>query len=261
MMPGLAFALLALSVALQGAFLLARRERAEPVSAALILAASALLLATIVERSIRISFVAVTNTYESLLFFAAATAAVAGAFGLRARRKAARFVLLGATVVALALLALSSSPALPKGVEPPIPALQSAWLALHVTLAFVGEAFFVVSFVAAIAFLGARDGERAAEADRIMYTAIGVGYPIFTMGALVFGAVWAQAAWGRWWGWDPKETWALVTWLVYTAYLHTRLVRRLRGRVSAVLAILGFACTVFTFFGVNYLLSGLHSYA
>ncbi len=92
-------------------------------------------------------------------------------------------------------------------------------------------------------------------------TAIGIGYPIFTAGGLIFGAIWAETAWGRWWGWDPKETWALITWLVYTAFLHTRLVKRLRGRTSSVLAVVGFAATVFTFFGVNFLLSGLHSYA
>jgi cytochrome c-type biogenesis protein CcsB len=114
--------------------------------------------------------------------------------------------------------------------------------------------------VAAIVFLATRDEKRQAAADRIVYTTIGIGYPIFTVGALIFGAVWAETAWGRWWGWDPKETWALITWLVYTAYLHTRLIRRLRGRMSAVLAIVGFAFTVFTFFGVNFLLSGLHSY-
>ena len=96
--------------------------------------------------------------------------------------------------------------------------------------------------------------------DRLVAAAVGIGYPVFTAGALVFGAIWAETAWGAWWSWDPKETWALVTWLIYTAYLHTRLVKRLRGRVSAVLALVGFAATVFTFFGVNYLLSGLHSY-
>ena len=93
-----------------------------------------------------------------------------------------------------------------------------------------------------------------------MAAAVGIGYPVFTAGALVFGAIWAETAWGSWWSWDPKETWALITWLIYTAYLHTRLVKKMRGRTSALLAIIGFLATVFTFFGVNYLLSGLHSY-
>lgn len=96
--------------------------------------------------------------------------------------------------------------------------------------------------------------------DRIVYTSIGIGYPIYTAGALIFGAVWAQYAWGSYWSWDPKETWALITWLVYTGYLHTRLVKKWRGNMTALLSIVGFAFTMFTFFGVNYLLSGLHSY-
>jgi cytochrome c-type biogenesis protein CcsB len=148
----------------------------------------------------------------------------------------------------------------PKEALAPIPALQSYWLALHVTLSFIGESFFIVSFVASILYLAARDEERLKRLDRLSYTAVGIGYPVFTAGALIFGAVWAQTAWGAWWSWDPKETWALITWLVYTAFLHTRLVKKLRGRLSAILSIVGFVFTVFTFFGVNYLLSGLHSY-
>ena len=170
------------------------------------------------------------------------------------------FVLFGATIIALALLAISSSPLAPRTIQPPIPALRSFWLVLHVTFSFIGEAFFVVSFIAAIGCLVSRKEERRAELDRLVAAAIGIGYPVFTVGALVFGAIWAETAWGTWWSWDPKETWALITWLLYTAYLHTRLVRKLKGRTSAVLAIVGFVATLFTFFGVNYLLTGLHSY-
>ena len=170
------------------------------------------------------------------------------------------FVMFGATFVCLVLLILSSSPLAPKDIQPPIPALQSYWLVLHVTFSFIGEAFFVVSFVAAVAFLATRNEDRRADMDRLITTSIGIGYPVFTAGALIFGAIWAETAWGSWWSWDPKEIWALITWLIYTAYLHTRLVRRMRGRISAVLVIAGFLATLFTFFGVNFLLSGLHSY-
>jgi cytochrome c-type biogenesis protein CcsB len=114
--------------------------------------------------------------------------------------------------------------------------------------------------VAAIAFLASHNEHRRDDMDRLVATSIGIGYPIFTAGALIFGAIWAQTAWGSWWSWDPKETWALITWLLYTAYLHTRLSKKLRGRTSAILAIAGFLATVFTYFGVNFLLSGLHSY-
>ncbi|MGD0724305.1 MAG: cytochrome c biogenesis protein CcsA [Spirochaetia bacterium] len=252
---------IALAVVLQAGFLLRRENRRDPVSHWLLAAAALLLFATLVKRSFRISFVAVTDTYESLVFFSAAICAVL--FGLRLAlrtRGMSPFVMFGATFVCLVLLILSSSPLAPKDIQPPIPALQSFWLVLHVTFSFIGEAFFVVSFVAAVAFLATRNEDRRADMDRLITTSIGIGYPIFTAGALVFGAIWAETAWGSWWSWDPKEVWALITWLIYTAYLHTRLVRRMRGRISAVLVIVGFIAALFTFFGVNFLLSGLHSY-
>jgi ABC-type transport system involved in cytochrome c biogenesis permease subunit len=254
----IAFALLALAAVAQAVCLLARR--ADSFSHWLLAAAGALLLAGFVERSLRIRFAAVTNTFESLVFFAGATALVLFLYRLLARQRLPALVSFGGTVVALALLALASSPLFPKEALAPIPALQSYWLALHVTLSFIGESFFIVSFIASILYLSLRDEERLRRLDRLSYTAVGIGYPVFTRGALIFGAVWAQTAWGAWWSWDPKETWALITWLVYTAFLHTRLVKKLRGRLSATLSIVGFLFTVFTFFGVNYLLSGLHSY-
>jgi ABC-type transport system involved in cytochrome c biogenesis permease subunit len=252
---------IALAAVLQAGFLLRRENRRDPVSHWLLAAAALLLFTTLVQRSMTIRFVAVTNTYESLVFFSAAICAVL--FGLRCARRTrgmSPFVMFGATFVCLVLLMVSSSPLAPKDIQPPIPALQSFWLVLHVTFSFIGEAFFVVSFVAAIALLVTRSEDRRADMDRLVAASIGIGYPIFTAGALVFGAIWAETAWGSWWSWDPKETWALITWLVYTAFLHTRLVKRLRGRTSAILAVTGFAATVFTFFGVNYLLSSLHRY-
>jgi ABC-type transport system involved in cytochrome c biogenesis permease subunit len=261
MMATIALVLIVIGAVFQAGFLLRRENRRDPVSHWLLLAAAALLVATLVDRSAIMGFPAVTNTYESLLFFSAAICVVLFALRLvRRTRGFSPFVMFGATVMALALLAVSSSPIAPRAIQPPIPALQSYWLVAHVILSFIGEAFFVVSFVAAIAHLVSRTDERRAEMDRLVAASIGIGYPVFTAGALVFGAIWAETAWGAWWSWDPKETWALVTWLIYTAYLHSRLVKRLRGRVSAVLALVGFVATVFTFFGVNYLLSGLHSY-
>ena len=255
-----ALILIAAAAALQIVFLIRKGETRDPVSHWALLAASLLLFVVTIDRSIKISFPAVTNTYESLVFFSAVICVVIFVLRLVMKSSVMRFILLGCTVVALALLMISSSPLAPRDIQPPIPALQSLWLVLHVSLAFIGEAFFTVSLVAAIVFLVTKDEEKKAAADRIMYTTIGIGYPIFTAGALIFGAIWAEVAWGQWWSWDPKETWALITWLVYTAYLHTRLIRRLRGKTSAWLAIIGFAFTVFTFFGVNFVLSGLHSY-
>jgi ABC-type transport system involved in cytochrome c biogenesis permease subunit len=261
MIATIAFALLILSAVIQVVYLLRRERKIDPVSHYILLGAAALLLAVTIDRSIRIRFVAVTNTFESLVFFSAVIAMVLFVYRVRAKHETIPFINFGGTVVAIALLAIASSPIAPKDVVPPIPALQSYWLVLHVTLSFIGEAFFVVAFVCAIYYLATRNAERRNSLDRLTYTTIAIGYPIFTAGALIFGAIWAQNAWGTYWSWDPKETWALITWLVYTAYLHTRFVKKFRGKVSAVLAIVGFAFTMFTFFGVNYLLSGLHSYA
>jgi ABC-type transport system involved in cytochrome c biogenesis permease subunit len=261
MIGTIAFALLGLYCAIQIFGLLRKGMLKDPLSHYLLLAGGLLLLSVTVERSIRINFVAVTNTYESLIFFSGVISLVLFFYRLKTGQRSVPFILFGGTVVAIALLAIASSPVAAKDILPPIPALQSSWLVLHVTFSFIGEAFFVVAFAGAIYYLVIKDGEKKKNIDRIIYTSIGIGYPIFTAGALIFGAIWAQAAWGTYWSWDPKETWALITWLVYTAYLHTRFIRRLRGKVSAILAIVGFLFTLFTFFGVNYLLSGLHSYA
>jgi ABC-type transport system involved in cytochrome c biogenesis permease subunit len=97
--------------------------------------------------------------------------------------------------------------------------------------------------------------------DEIGYRAIAIGYPIFTLGALIFAMIWAQEAWGRFWGWDPKEVWALITWLFYAAFLHLRLSRGWIGKRSAWLSVIGFIIVMFTLIGVNLVIAGLHSYA
>ncbi len=96
--------------------------------------------------------------------------------------------------------------------------------------------------------------------DDLTYRCIAVGFPIFTLGGLIFGAVWADQAWGKYWSWDPKETWSLITWFIYAFYLHARFLRGWRGTKISVMAVIGFVSTVFTYLGVNLLLSGLHSY-
>ncbi len=97
--------------------------------------------------------------------------------------------------------------------------------------------------------------------DELSYRAIAIGYPLFTLGALIFAMIWAQEAWGRFWGWDPKEVWALITWLFYAVYLHLRLSRGWQGKKSAWLAVIGFIVVLFTLVGVNLVIAGLHSYA
>ncbi len=259
MIATIGFIILCLACITQIVYLILKKT--EPFSHFLLLAASLLLFAETTIRSVKIQFVAVTNTFESLIFFAGAICLVLFIYRLRSGKSSFPFVLFGGTIISIILLAIASSPLASKEILPPIPALQSAWLVLHVTFAFIGEAFFAVAFAAAIYYLALKDEEKQKQVDRFMYTTVAIGYPIFTAGALIFGAIWAEVAWGNYWSWDPKETWALITWLVYTAYLHSRFIKRLRGKISAVLLIVGFLVTIFTFFGVNYLLTGLHSYA
>ena len=209
-----------------------------------------------------------TNMYESVSFLAWSSAlayvVIEGRFRIL---KAGPYVLL----IVVALMAVASSPLMPKEAAPLVPALQSYWLWLHVSVTLLGEAFFAVAFVTSLLFLRADarsrkgPGERwaaaAARYDEVSYRAIAVGFPLFTLGGLVFGMIWAYRAWGSYWSWDPKEVWSLITWLVFALYLHTRIVMGWKGRRSALIAVLGFLAALFTYFGVNYLLSGLHSYA
>ena len=166
-------------------------------------------------------------------------------------------------------MALASSPLMPKEAAPLVPALQSYWLWLHVSVTLLGEAFFAVAFITSIMYLVAESKTKresktslfAEKLDSISYRCIAIGFPLFTLGGLVFGMIWAYKAWGSYWSWDPKEVWSLITWFVFALYLHTRLVMGWKGRRSAFVAILGFLAALFTYFGVNYLLAGLHSYA
>ncbi|MFD2611973.1 cytochrome c biogenesis protein CcsA [Paenibacillus gansuensis] len=105
------------------------------------------------------------------------------------------------------------------------------------------------------------DGINPEDLDEISYRANAIGYPIFTLGALIFAMIWAHYAWSRFWGWDPKEVWALITWLFYTAYLHLRLSKGWQGSKSSWLAVIGFIIVMFTLVGVNLVIAGLHSYA
>ena len=255
-----AFLLIFASMISQIVFLFLCGKVQDRVSHYMLITAALLLFLTTGIRSNQIGFLAITNTFESLIFFSGAIALILSVYKFKARGKVLPLVYFGGTVLSIMLLAVAASPAIPKEALPPIPALRSHWLVLHVTFAFIGEAFFAFAFAASIFQIAARDERNKRIADRISYTSIGIGYPVFTAGALIFGAIWAQYAWGSYWSWDPKETWALVTWIVYTGYLHTRFVAKMKGRTSAILSIVGFCLTMFTFFGVNYLLSGLHSY-
>lgn len=263
------------------------------------------------------------------------------------------FPLIEAGAAVLAILMTGTGSVFASEVRPLVPALQSYWLHLHVSIAFLGESCFALSFILSYLYCARKliEGGKVAEGeptvptmsfqekaacvgvvfgvpftflavlsfamyrlsqhpedatqkqailfwvlvpaivatalfflglflvrgaigktadrwlppldrlDELTYRGISLGYPLFTVGAIIFGMVWANKAWGRYWGWDPKETWALITFLVYSGYLHLRLTKGWRGVTTAVLSVVGFLFTIFTLFGVNLILSGLHSYA
>lgn len=227
--------------------------------------AAALLTAVLVVRSVLIGFPALTGTYEGLLFTVLVLAAVV-ALGERVVFAGNATLLAASAFTAFLVMAVLSSPVISADLHPPVPILRSGWLLVHVAFAFVGLALFTVGSIAAAAgMLSARSSRarRSASgaADRVRDTSIALGFVFYATGGLVFGAIWAEAAWGRFWGWDPKETWALVTTIVYAVYLHLRYMRDVSPTTHRVLAILAWLLAIFTFFGVNYLMSGLHSYA
>src|SRR5664279_5162275 len=165
--------------------------------------------------------------------------------------------------------------------QPLVPALQSYWLAIHVTLVSVAEGALMTSAVLTVLFLvrqrydrlsvqpgrklgvltsfGARLPE-AATLDKVAYRVVAFSFPLYTV-AIICGAIWAEAAWGRYWGWDPKETWAFIVWVIYACYLHARATAGFKGRAAAWVNLAGFFAITFNFLIVNIVVSGLHSYA
>ena len=150
-------------------------------------------------------------------------------------------------------------------VNPTLPALRSAWRVPHVATAIMAYSAFAIAFGMGVMYLiqeriESRRMPSLKALDQITYRTIAFGFMMQTA-VIITGAIWAQIAWGRYWGWDPKETWSLITWLIYAAYLHTRVTMGWQGHKSAIMVAIGFIATVFTLIGVSYLLPGLHSYA
>lgn len=213
-------------------------------------------------------YVPLSNMYESMVFFAWSIMLIYLVFehlyGYRA---------LGAFVAPLGFLGIavvSFNPKISTDLQPLVPALQSNWLTSHVVTCFFGYAAFALSFAFSLLYLLGPDsqGKKGAEQgllpskkvlDDLSYKAVAVGFPLLTLGILT-GAAWANYAWGTYWSWDPKETWSLITWLVYAAYLHARFTAGWKGVRLAWLSVVGFGAVIFTYWGVNFILSGLHSY-
>ena len=231
-----------------------------------------------------------SNLYESMVLFVWATN-----IGYLAMEYRHKIKVLGAIVMIIEFFAMLSASLLPyryKSVEPLNPALQNkwhwmmnvlspfglqkyaiGWLDFHVFTTFIGYSAFAISFGVSIIYLVKNRYETngrhnslvdafpdARVLDELGYRAIAWGFPFLAVG-IVSGAVWANYAWGTYWSWDPKETWSLITWLVYAAYLHARVTRGWRGKRAAYLSIAGFLAVIFLYWGVSFVLPGLHAYA
>jgi cytochrome c-type biogenesis protein CcsB len=201
-----------------------------------------------------------SNLYESLVFFG--WTMVLALLLARWRFRTEVVILLGLPAV---FLVMAYTFLQDNSIKPLIPALQSNWLVAHVVTCFLGYAGFAVSFLAAILLMLVNASGPASDwlpkadtLDQIVYRSVLVGFPMLTIG-IITGSAWADYAWGSYWSWDPKETWSLITWLVYSGFLHARLSGGWAGTKMALLSVVGFAAVLFTYFGVNYL-PGLHSY-
>lgn len=212
-----------------------------------------------------VGHIPISNLYEVFVLFCLITALLYLFYEERfANRQLGAFVLLViSSAVGFILWYTFSREA--HMIQPLVPALQSYWMKVHVPANFVGYGAFALAAMIAPAYLLKAKGKMNAYLpdlkilDEIMYRAIAIGFAFFTI-ATVLGAMWAAEAWGGYWSWDPKETWALIVWLNYAAWLHLRLMKGLRGPVLAWWALIGLIVTTFAFLGVNMFLSGLHSY-
>ena len=219
-----------------------------------------------------IGHIPVSNLYEVFILFALITALLYLFYEDRHRTRALGGFALLAISGAVGFLLWYTFDREAHHIQPLIPALQSYWMKIHVPANFIGYGAFALAAMVGVAYLlrqraEARhpDGPLATVLpalellDDVMYKAIALGFAAFTI-ATILGALWAAEAWGGYWSWDPKETWALIVWLNYAAWLHLRLTKGWRGAPMAWWAIIGLLVTLFAFLGVNMFLSGLHSY-
>jgi len=212
-----------------------------------------------------VGHIPVSNLYEVFILFCMITALFYLYYEQRyATRQLGAFVMLviSAAVGFLLWYTVTRNAA---EIQPLVPALQSWWMKIHVPANFIGYGTFSLAAMVGVAYLCKSHGILADRLpslellDDVMYKSIAVGFAFFTI-ATILGGLWAAEAWGGYWSWDPKETWALIVWLNYAAWLHMRLMKGLRGQIAAWWSVVGLLVTTFAFLGVNMFLSGLHSY-
>lgn len=245
-------------------------DRLAAIAAALTILGFGLHLLGVIARGLAAGRAPWGNMYE---FAVVAALTAAGAFLVFLRREPVRA--LGVWITALVALTLGLAVTVlytPAGAL--VPVLNTYWLVIHVAAAITAGGVFTVSFVATVLYrvkLRAEHTGRASRRyaghlppadvlNRISHTAVLFAFPIWTF-AVIAGAIWAENSWGRYWGWDPKETWAFITWVMYAAYLHAEATAGWRGTKASWFSLLGYAAFIFNFFGVNMWITGLHSYA
>jgi len=246
---------------------LTRREKFGKAARWILVGGFLVHLSTLVVRYFEAGQTPVANLHEALSFFAWTIVAIYLLFDFRYK-----LAILGAFVCPLVVVLMIIGSAVPNQVQPANPLLNSWWFPIHVSLAFLGHAVFALAAAAGIIYLLQERGLKSKKItslyhrlpslevlDTINYRCLTFGFPLMTMG-IISGAVWANMAWGGYWRWDPKETWALITWFLYAALLHGRMTIGWRGRRAAIFAIIGFACLLFSLLAVNLLMSAEHSY-
>jgi cytochrome c-type biogenesis protein CcsB len=223
------------------------------------------LLAGVVTRGVAAGRVPWGNMYE---FGCAAVVLMLAAYLILIRWWGSAIDWTGAAITGVSTVVLGASTLVYVPPGPLVPALHSYWLVLHVFAAMLAGAAFVLGAIASVGYLlKSRTPERfprlpsATRLDEIAFKVNAFAFPIWTFAALIAGPIWAQYAWGRYWGWDPKEVWAFITWVVYAGYLHARATAGWKGRAAAILCLVGFTTFLFNFVGVNLFVGGLHSYA
>jgi cytochrome c-type biogenesis protein CcsB len=235
--------------------------------------ALALHLGTVVTRGLAAHRMPWGNMYEFILAVTLVGSAVW--LGVLTRKPALRHLGLFATLALVVLLGAAGLIAYTP-VGPLVPALNSYWYIIHVSTIILASGILLIGAVPATMFLirtGYDEGKRrfpyplgakvppAALLERLTFRLHAFAFPLFTFGALIAGPLWAEASWGRYWGWDPKEVWAFISWVVYAAYLHARATPSVRRTTATWIALLGFVTMLMNLFGVNLFFEGLHSYA
>ncbi|MBQ0725640.1 MAG: c-type cytochrome biogenesis protein CcsB [Cycloclasticus sp.] len=218
-----------------------------------------------------VGHIPVSNLYEVFILFSIITALLYLFYERRYQTRVLGGFVLLVISAAVAFLLWYTFDRQAADIQPLVPALKSYWMKIHVPANFIGYGAFALAAMVAVAYLirfNAEKGDSKSLAmtlpeldvlDDLMYKSIALGFAFFTL-ATILGALWAAEAWGGYWSWDPKETWALIVWLNYAAWLHMRLTKGWRGKPMAAWAIVGLFVTLFAFLGVNMFLSGLHSY-